>query len=55
VARLEHFGVKIMTDTVVGRTITVDELMDEQVRPAGPEPTTATLWPLLSGTAGAPP
>ena len=29
VARLEHFGVKIMTDTVVGRTITVDELMDE--------------------------
>ena len=28
-ARLEHFGVKIMTDTVVGRTITVDELMDE--------------------------
>ena len=24
VARLEHFGVKIMTDTVVGRTITVD-------------------------------
>ena len=30
VARLEHFGVKIMTDTVVGRTITVDELMEEQ-------------------------
>ena len=29
VARLEHFGVKIMTDTVVGRTITVDELMDD--------------------------
>ena len=29
VARLEHVGVKIMTDTVVGRTITVDELMDE--------------------------
>lgn len=30
VARLEHFGVKIMKDTVVGRTITVDELMEEQ-------------------------
>jgi glutamate synthase (NADPH/NADH) small chain len=29
VARLKHFGVKIMTDTVVGRTITVDELMDD--------------------------
>ncbi len=29
VARLEHFGVKIVTDTVVGRTITIDELMEE--------------------------
>ena len=29
VSRLEYFGVKVMTDTVVGRTITVDELMDE--------------------------
>ena len=30
IGRLEHFGVKIMKDTVVGRTITVDELMEEQ-------------------------
>ena len=37
VARLEHFGVKIMTDTVVGRTITVDELirLASDVRVAG--------------------
>ena len=44
VARLEHFGVKIMTDTVVGRTITVDELirLGSDVRTAG----------MLSGKAG---
>ena len=30
VKRLEHFGVKIVTNTVVGRTITIDELMEEE-------------------------
>jgi len=30
VKRLEHFGVKVVTNTVVGRTITIDELMEEE-------------------------
>jgi len=30
VKRLEYFGVKVVTNTVVGRTITIDELMEEE-------------------------
>ena len=30
VNRLEYFGVKVVTNTVVGRTITIDELMEEE-------------------------
>ena len=30
VKRLEYFGVKVVTNTVVGRTITIDDLMEEE-------------------------
>ena len=30
VKRLEYFGVKVVTNTVVGRTITIDELMEDE-------------------------